>query len=60
MQIDLFQGKTGRWVFLSALSVLSPGGIVAASSHKPLKNCLLDSLLDKLDTATKVRTLKFS
>lgn len=37
MQIDLFQGKTGRWVFLFASFTLSPGSIPS----KQVLLCLL-------------------
>lgn len=42
-------------MFLSVVSVLSPGGIVTAGAHKPVKNCLflvyslrISSLQDQL------------
>ena len=39
MQINPFQGKSGRWVFLSPSSGLSPRGIVAVSASEFVKMC---------------------
>ena len=38
MQSQPFQGKTGRWLCLSAPSMLS-WGVPIANAHAPMKNC---------------------
>ena len=55
MWLDPFQGKTKRWVFLSAPSVLSPSGIATASACvlTYVKNCFFVcfSLVCLVDTS---------